>query len=92
VSVLAVACIEHNIKVFTAVNEPGVQYECDACACDLTHTVRIKCADPQCTNDEGVDICPPCFCAGKEFKNHKRWHSYRVIVSLIVTQTNQEGS
>ncbi|KAF9444781.1 SWIRM-domain-containing protein [Macrolepiota fuliginosa MF-IS2] len=62
------------------VNEPGVQYECDACACDLTHTVRIKCADPECVaDDEGVDICPPCFCAGKEFKKHKRWHPYRVI-------------
>lgn len=68
-------------RPWVAVNEPGVQYECDVCACDLTHTVRIKCADPECADDEGVDICPPCFCSGKEFKKHKRWHSYRVIVS-----------
>ena len=64
----------------SAVNEPGVQYQCDSCACDLTHTVRIKCADPLCESDEGVDICPSCFCAGKEFKQHKRSHAYRVIV------------
>lgn len=63
-----------------AVNEPGVQFECDACACDLTHTIRIKCADPACQSEDGVDICPPCFCAGKEFRNHLRSHAYRVIV------------
>ena len=33
-----------------------------------------------CGPDEGVDICPSCFCAGKEFKQHKRSHAYRVIV------------
>ncbi|KAJ7905241.1 hypothetical protein B0H14DRAFT_2659510 [Mycena olivaceomarginata] len=63
----------------TPVNEPGVQFECDACACDLTHTIRIKCADPACQSEDGVDICPPCFCAGKEFRNHLRSHAYRVI-------------
>ncbi|KAJ7684911.1 SWIRM-domain-containing protein [Mycena polygramma] len=61
------------------VNEPGVQFECDSCACDLTHTIRIKCADPACQSEDGVDICPPCFCAGKEFGNHLRSHAYRVI-------------
>lgn len=62
------------------VNEPGEQYSCDSCACDLTHTIRVKCADPVCASTEdGVDICPPCFCAGKEFENHKRGHAYRVI-------------
>ncbi|KAF8212502.1 hypothetical protein K438DRAFT_1566889 [Mycena galopus ATCC 62051] len=60
-------------------NEPGVQFECDSCACDLTHTIRIKCADPVCQSEDGVDICPPCFCAGKEFRNHLRTHPYRVI-------------
>jgi transcriptional adapter 2-alpha len=64
-----------------ALNEPGVQYQCDSCACDLTHTIRIKCADPVCVPGEGVDICPACFCAGKEFGNHRRGHPYRVIVS-----------
>ncbi|KAJ7602475.1 hypothetical protein FB45DRAFT_233401 [Roridomyces roridus] len=61
------------------VNEPGVQFECDGCACDLTHTIRIKCADPACQSEDGVDICPTCFCAGKEFGKHRRGHSYRVI-------------
>ncbi|KAF9023968.1 hypothetical protein BDZ89DRAFT_1102588 [Hymenopellis radicata] len=54
------------------INEPGDQYNCDACECDLTHSVRIKCADPVCELGDGVDICPRCFCAGKE-------HPYRVI-------------
>ena len=61
-------------------NEPGVQYQCDSCACDLTHTVRIKCANPICLQGEGIDLCPACFCAGKEFGRHKRGHAYRVIV------------
>ncbi|KAJ7273458.1 hypothetical protein B0H12DRAFT_1089482 [Mycena haematopus] len=63
----------------TSASEPGVQFECDSCACDLTHTIRIKCADPACQSEDGVDICPPCFCAGKEFGNHLRSHPYRVI-------------
>ncbi|KAF8971113.1 hypothetical protein BDZ97DRAFT_1787766 [Flammula alnicola] len=54
-------------------------YQCDSCACDLTHTIRIKCADPVCVPGEGVDICPACFCAGKEFGSHLRGHPYRVI-------------
>ncbi|RDB25100.1 Transcriptional adapter 2 [Hypsizygus marmoreus] len=70
---------QHLPDEIQTVNEPGVQYQCDACACDLTHTIRIKCADPVCQPDEGVDICPPCFCAGKEFGKHKRGHAYRVI-------------
>ncbi|KAF9267903.1 hypothetical protein L218DRAFT_894146 [Marasmius fiardii PR-910] len=61
------------------VNEPGDLYQCDSCSCDLTHTIRIKCADPVCEPGDGVDICPSCFCAGKEFGNHKRGHAYRVI-------------
>ncbi|KDQ55691.1 hypothetical protein JAAARDRAFT_48581 [Jaapia argillacea MUCL 33604] len=61
------------------VNEPGVQIECDGCSCDLTHSVRIKCADEVCEDDDGVDICPSCFCNGKEFAKHKRWHDYRVV-------------
>ncbi|CAA7261867.1 unnamed protein product [Cyclocybe aegerita] len=60
-------------------NEPGVQYSCDACGTDLTHTIRIKCADPVCVPGEGVDICPACFCAGREFGKHLRGHAYRVI-------------
>ncbi|KAF8058803.1 hypothetical protein FPV67DRAFT_1565566 [Lyophyllum atratum] len=70
---------QHLPDEIQTVNEPGVQYQCDSCACDLTHTIRIKCADPVCQPEDGVDICPPCFCAGKEFGKHKRWHAYRVI-------------
>ncbi|KAF8198080.1 hypothetical protein BJ912DRAFT_953012 [Pholiota molesta] len=56
-----------------------IQIPVRSCACDLTHTIRIKCADPICVPGEGVDICPACFCAGKEFGNHRRGHPYRVI-------------
>jgi transcriptional adapter 2-alpha len=70
--------------VLLALNEPGVQYECDVCSCDLTHSVRIKCADPVCTPGEGVDLCPACFCAGKEIGRHLRCHPYRVIVGFCL--------
>ncbi|KAG6880022.1 hypothetical protein C0992_007819 [Termitomyces sp. T32_za158] len=70
---------QHLPDEIQTVSEPGVQYQCDSCACDLTHTIRIKCADPVCQLEDGVDICPPCFCAGKEFGKHKRGHAYRVI-------------
>lgn len=43
-----------------------------------THTVRIKCAAAGC---EEVDLCPSCFCKGKEAGKHKRWHPYKVVVS-----------
>lgn len=66
-----------------ALNEPGVQYQCDSCSCDLTHNIRIKCADPVCVPGEGVDLCPACFCAGKEFGKHQRGHAYRVIVCYV---------
>ncbi|CCL99652.1 uncharacterized protein FIBRA_01672 [Fibroporia radiculosa] len=61
------------------VNEPGLQIQCDGCLCDLTHSIRIKCADSACEPGDGVDICPTCFCNGKEFAKHKRWHAYRVV-------------
>jgi len=61
------------------VNEPGLNIQCDCCICDLTHSIRIKCADPECEVGDGIDICPACFCAGKEFKTHKRGHAYRVV-------------
>ena len=65
-------------------NEPGLQIQCDGCDCDLTHSIRIKCADPVCEPGDGVDICPSCFCAGKEFGKHKRDHAYRVVVSQLL--------
>ncbi|WVN85796.1 uncharacterized protein L203_100947 [Cryptococcus depauperatus CBS 7841] len=55
--------------------EPGIKYTCDFCHVDITHTVRIKCAMKQC---EEVDICPNCFCEGKEGLQHKAWHDYMV--------------
>jgi len=61
------------------VNEPGLQIQCDGCLSDLTHSIRLKCADIVCEPGDGVDICPACFCAGKEFGKHKRWHAYRVV-------------
>jgi transcriptional adapter 2-alpha len=71
--------------IFTVLNEPGILLECDVCACDLTHSVYIKCADPICQSaDDSVDLCPKCFCEGKEFKKHKRNHPYRVIVSRVL--------
>ncbi|KAH7889050.1 hypothetical protein F5I97DRAFT_1803806 [Phlebopus sp. FC_14] len=70
---------EHQPDEIQTVNEPGLQIQCDSCLCDLTHSVRIKCADPACEHGDGVDVCPACFCAGKEFAKHKRWHAYRVI-------------
>ncbi|KAJ4479942.1 hypothetical protein J3R30DRAFT_3466958 [Lentinula aciculospora] len=62
-----------------ALHEPGAEYHCDSCSSDLTHTIRIKCADPVCEAGDGVDLCPTCFCAGKEFASHRRGHPYRVI-------------
>ncbi|KAF5369420.1 hypothetical protein D9758_002539 [Tetrapyrgos nigripes] len=70
---------QHKTDDVPIVNEPGDLYQCDSCACDLTHTIRIKCADPVCEVGDGVDICPQCFCSGKEFGKHKRGHDYRVI-------------
>ncbi|KAF8597502.1 hypothetical protein BDV93DRAFT_452687, partial [Ceratobasidium sp. AG-I] len=49
---------------------------CDACNVDLARNVRIKCAAVGC---EEVDLCPTCFCAGKEPNVHKAWHDYRVV-------------
>ena len=69
------------LRIPTAINEPGVQTECDGCLVDLTHSIRIKCADPVCAVGDGVDLCPNCFCSGKEFGKHKRGHAYRVEVS-----------
>jgi transcriptional adapter 2-alpha len=71
--------IRHYV-IITALNEPGLQIHCDACGCDLTHSIRIKCADPACEPGDGVDLCPGCFCAGKEFAKHRRDHKYRVVV------------
>ncbi|KAI0688183.1 hypothetical protein BC835DRAFT_1373796 [Cytidiella melzeri] len=70
---------QHQPEEIQTVNEPGLQIQCDGCACDLTHSIRIKCADAVCEPGDGVDICPSCFCSGKEFGKHKRNHPYRVV-------------
>ncbi|KAH7920616.1 hypothetical protein BV22DRAFT_1073613 [Leucogyrophana mollusca] len=70
---------QHLPDEIQTVNEPGLQIQCDSCLTDLTHSIRIKCADPICEPGDGVDICPACFCSGKEFAKHKRNHAYRVI-------------
>ncbi|OCF34076.1 transcriptional adapter 2-alpha [Kwoniella heveanensis CBS 569] len=58
------------------ITEPGIKYTCDFCHVDITHTVRIKCAMKEC---EEVDLCPSCFCEGKEGLRHKAWHDYKVV-------------
>ncbi|KAI9430008.1 hypothetical protein H4582DRAFT_2217976 [Lactarius indigo] len=68
----------HPAEEVSTINEPGVQTECDGCLADLTHSIRIKCAHPACVVGDGVDLCPNCFCSGKEFGKHKRGHAYRV--------------
>lgn len=73
----------HRSFLLGKVHEPGGEYHCDSCSSDLTHAIRIKCADPVCESGDGVDLCPTCFCAGKEFAGHKRGHPYRVIVRII---------
>lgn len=56
--------------------------ECDSCNANITHSVHIRCAAEECrlTN---IDLCPVCFCKGKEVGKHKANHPYRVIVSSL---------
>jgi hypothetical protein len=58
--------------------DPGFIVECDSCFSNLTHVVRIRCADPVCESSS-IDICADCFRLGKEFARHKANHPYRVI-------------
>ena len=57
--------------------QPGIRFHCDACAKDITQSVRLRCAQTDVC--EEVDLCPPCFCEGKSIGKHKPWHPYRVI-------------
>jgi transcriptional adapter 2-alpha len=53
------------------------QYHCDYCRADITHVVRIKCAE--CKN---FDLCVECFARGVEVAggvNHRACHAYRVM-------------
>lgn len=56
---------------------------------DITHTVRIKCAMKQC---EEVDLCPSCFCEGKEGLQHKAWHDYMVVVCPYLDTARKTAS
>ncbi|TKA72824.1 hypothetical protein B0A49_05291 [Cryomyces minteri] len=67
------------IKKKTAVRgtEGGVKYVCDVCSADTTSTVRIRCANPACTD---YDLCVTCFADGKSSRDHDpRTHSFQVI-------------
>ncbi|KAJ6783251.1 hypothetical protein PWT90_07497 [Aphanocladium album] len=57
--------------------EGGVKYVCDACSVDITSTVRIRCADPACTD---FDLCVSCFAKGESRNAHDpATHAFRVI-------------
>ncbi|KAG8933840.1 Transcriptional adapter ada2 [Tulasnella sp. 418] len=58
--------------------EPGLLVECDSCQTNITHSVHIRCAAEECKINN-IDMCPTCFCKGKEVGKHKAWHPYRVI-------------
>jgi hypothetical protein len=37
-----------------------------------------------------IDICPACFCVGKDFARHKWGHNYCVVVSSYVSLVQVE--
>ena len=58
-------------------SDGGTKYHCDVCSIDITSTVRINCADPDCRD---YDLCVPCFSRGEKSKNHNpQTHAYRVV-------------
>ncbi|KAH0491813.1 hypothetical protein TgHK011_003221 [Trichoderma gracile] len=64
-------------KTATRGGEGGVKYVCDVCSCDITSTVRIRCADPACSD---FDLCVPCFGKGESRNAHDpATHAFRVI-------------
>jgi transcriptional adapter 2-alpha len=55
----------------------GTKYHCDVCSIDITSTVRISCAHPDCRE---YDLCVPCFGRGEKSKTHDpRTHEYHVV-------------
>ncbi|GHJ85252.1 hypothetical protein NliqN6_1654 [Naganishia liquefaciens] len=66
---------KRRVKAETA-EGTGIKYTCDVCGADITHTVRIKCADKECPE---VDLCPSCFSKGEEKDAHKAWHDYKIV-------------
>eukprot|EP00743_Colponemidia_sp_Colp-15_P003299 GILK01003563.1.p1 GENE.GILK01003563.1~~GILK01003563.1.p1 ORF type:complete len:591 (+),score=112.18 GILK01003563.1:139-1911(+) len=55
----------------------GEQFHCDMCRKDITHLVRIRCAE--C---DDFDLCVDCFAVGAEVTPHKNYHSYHVVDKL----------
>ncbi|PHH68267.1 hypothetical protein CDD82_687 [Ophiocordyceps australis] len=64
-------------KTATRGGEGGVKYVCDVCSSDITSTVRIRCADPACSD---FDLCVSCFAKGESRNAHDpATHAFRVI-------------
>ncbi|PHH87630.1 hypothetical protein CDD83_8610 [Cordyceps sp. RAO-2017] len=64
-------------KTVTRGGEGGVKYVCDVCSSDITSTVRIRCADPACSD---FDLCVSCFAKGESRNAHDpATHPFRVI-------------
>ncbi|PNY28780.1 Transcriptional adapter 2 [Tolypocladium capitatum] len=64
-------------KTVTRGGEGGVKYVCDVCSSDITSTVRIRCADPACSD---LDLCVSCFAKGESRNAHDpATHAFRVI-------------
>ncbi|KAI5459749.1 transcriptional adaptor-like protein [Mariannaea sp. PMI_226] len=64
-------------KTIVRGSEGGVKYVCDVCSSDITSTVRIRCADPACSD---FDLCVSCFAQGQTRNTHDpATHPYRVI-------------
>ena len=56
------------------------KHYCNACALDITMLVSVQCAE--C---EDVDLCVECFAQGAELYSHKKTHSYRIRVRLLLS-------
>lgn len=64
-------------KTATRGGEGGVKYVCDSCSADITSTVRIRCAHPDCKE---YDLCVQCFSSGASSGSHQpATHPYKVI-------------
>ncbi|KAJ3076843.1 Transcriptional adapter ada2 [Podochytrium sp. JEL0797] len=57
-------------------------FNCDACAKDITHVVKISCTVCKGTDGEPLDLCIPCFVSGVEVKEHRRDHDYMIVEGL----------
>jgi hypothetical protein len=75
----------HLFKIFInpSTESKGAQFHCDYCRADISHGVRIKCAE--CKN---FDLCVECFAKGVEVTgmvNHRNDHAYQVMVCSVST-------